>query len=139
MIKAIGHPMMAAALLMGSPALAAGTGTAPESGAVVNVGFVIYTKSRTPGTLNATWNYGNRFGGPGLATGGPDEGFAGDFHVRYYNNDGSFSDEYDLKIVRTGTSYEVTWLVEGKVRARGVGMPVEDGNSLAVGWRQIDR
>ncbi len=124
MIKAIGSTMIAAALLIGTPVLAADAGTASASGAVLNVGFVIYTKSRTPGTLNATWNFGNRYGGPGLATGGPAEGFAGDFHVRYFNRDGSFSDEYDLNIVKTGSSYEVTWLVGGKVRARGVGVLV---------------
>ncbi len=101
----------------------------------LNIGFVLYTKSNTPGTLFARWNYANIWSGPGIATGGPKEGFAGNYHVRYFYENGDFSDEYDLTIEKTENFYSVSWIVKGKVLAKGVGMEVE--NSLAVGWRRV--
>lgn len=110
---------------------------ASEAPAALNVGFVLYTKSYTPGTLQARWNYANVYSGPGIATGGPKEGFAGRYHVRYFYESGEFSDEYDLVIEKTGDFYDISWITNGKVSARGVGMEVENGNGLAVGWRRV--
>ena len=61
------------------------------------------------------------------------------YHVRYFLENGQFSDEYDLDIERhvPGDFYDVTWIAGGKVSARGVGMEVANGKSLAVGWRRI--
>ena len=101
----------------------------------LNIGFVLYTKGSTPGTLYARWNYANIWSGPGIATGGPKEGFAGQYHVRYFYENGDFSDEYDLVIEKTGDFYSVSWIVKGKVLAKGVGMETE--KSLSVGWRRI--
>jgi len=117
--------------------LAAGPACAPVAAqtAEVNIGFVLYTKSHAPGTLNARWMYGNNYRGPGIATGGPKEGFAGRYHVRYFYDSGEFSDEYDLVIEKTGDAYEVSWITGGKISAVGVGMEVEGG--LAVGWRRV--
>jgi hypothetical protein len=100
-----------------------------------NIGFVLYTKSYAPGTLNARWMFTDKYRGPGIATGGPIEGYAGRYHVRYFYDSGEFSDEYDLIIEKTGDAYKVFWLVDGKVSAIGVGMEVENG--LAVGWRRV--
>ena len=108
---------------------------ATEAQELVNVGFVLYTKTDVPGTLKARWNYANAYSGPGEATGGPLEGFAGRYHVRYFFDNGEFSDEYDLIIEKTGDYYSVAWIVAGKVGARGVGMEVENG--LAVGWTKV--
>jgi hypothetical protein len=101
----------------------------------LNIGVVLYTKGDAPGTLYARWNYANAYSGPGIATGGPKEGFAGHYHVRYFYDSGEFSDEYDLVIETTGDFYDVSWITNGKVSARGVGMEVENG--LAVGWRRV--
>jgi len=102
----------------------------------LNIGFVLYTKSNTPGTLFARWNYANIWSGPGIATGGPKEsGFSGNYHVRYFYENGDFSDEYDLTIEKTGSFFNVSWIVKGNLLAKGVGMEVE--NSLAVGWRRV--
>lgn len=100
-----------------------------------DIGFVLYTRSDSPGTLNARWMYGEQYRGPGIATGGPRDGFAGEYHVRYFFENGDFSDEYDLVIARTGDIYKATWLIEGKTAAVGVGMEVE--NSLAIGWHRV--
>ena len=108
---------------------------ATEAPELVNVGFVLYTKSDVPGTLKARWNYANAYSGPGEASGGPVDGFAGRYHVRYFFENGEFSDEYDLLIEKTGDFYSVSWIVDGKVGARGVGMEVENG--LAVGWTKV--
>ena len=111
--------------------------TTVESQAPVpsNIGFVLYTSSHAPGTLNARWMYANKYSGPGIATGGPKEGFAGRFHVRYFYDSGEFSDEYDLEIEKAGDTYKVSWFTNGQVSAVGVGMEVESG--LAVGWRRV--
>jgi len=109
--------------------------TAEDTPEDTNVGFVLYTKSHAPGTLNARWLFGENYRGPGIATGGPREGFAGKYHVRYFYENGEFSDEYDLVIEKEGDIYIVSWIVNGEVVCNGVGMEVEDG--LAVGWRRI--
>ena len=108
---------------------------APDAPDVSNIGFVLYTKSPAPGTLNARWMYSTKYSGPGIATGGPKAGFAGNYHVRYFYDSGEFSDEYDLVIDKTGDIYKVSWITNGKVQAIGVGMEVENG--LAVGWRRV--
>jgi len=107
----------------------------PQTSAESNIGFVIYTKSPAPGTLNARWMYSTKYRGPGIATGGPKEGFVGRYHVRYFYDSGEFSDEYDLLIEKTDDVYKVSWIVKGQVEATGVGMEVENG--LAVGWRRV--
>jgi len=113
----------------------AATAAAPEAPDVSNIGFVLYTKSLAPGTLNARWMYSTKYSGPGIATGGPKAGFAGKYHVRYFYDSGEFSDEYDLVIDKTGDVYKVSWVTKGKVQAIGVGMEIENG--LAVGWRRV--
>ena len=125
-------PLLAGLLLASAGTLAA---TASETAATSNIGFVLYTKSLAPGTLNARWIYGNKYRGPGIATGGPKDGFVGKYHVRYFLENGEFSDEYDLVIEKTGGVYNVSWISNGKLSAIGVGMEVENG--LAVGWRRV--
>jgi hypothetical protein len=122
-----------AVLLLGSGA--ARIAVTSEATDASNIGFVLYTKSYAPGTLNARWMYANKYSGAGIATGGPKEGFAGHYHVRYFYDTGEFSDEYDLVIEKTGDAYKVTWISKGKVNAVGIGMEVENG--LAVGWRRV--
>lgn len=126
-------------VLLPAPGNAAGPTTAPSASEPLNIGFLLYT-SEPPGVLKARWNYGNAYSGPGVATGGPAAGgFAGRYHVRYFLENGQFSDEYDLEIRRhaPGDFYDVTWITDGKVSARGVGLEVEGGRSLAVGWRRV--
>ena len=106
-----------------------------ESAAESNIGFVIYTKSLSPGSLNARWMFSTKYKGPGIATGGPKAGFSGRYHDRNFYDSGEFSDEYDLLIEKTDDVYKVSWIVKGKVEATGVGMEVENG--LAVGWRRV--
>jgi len=123
-----------------SPAANKAVSSASETGKPLNIGFVLYTKSDVPGTLSARWSYANVYSGPGMATGSPtSSGFVGHYHVRYFLENGQFSDEYDLEIQRhaPGNFYDVTWISDGKVSAKGVGMEVADGKSLAVGWRRI--
>jgi hypothetical protein len=79
--------------------------------------------------------YGKDYRGPGIATGGPKDGFVGKYRVRYFLESGEFSDEYDLIIEKSGDIYNVSWITKGKLSAIGVGMEVENG--LAVGWRRI--
>lgn len=102
-----------------------------------DIGFVLYTKSSAPGTLNARWMFTPDYRGPGIATGGPRDGFTGSYHVRYFFEDGTFSDEYDLEIEEHGDVYQAWWRVDAEVRAFGIGMQTADG--LAIGWRRVAR
>ena len=65
--------------------------------------------------------------------------FRGRYHVRYFLETGEFSDEYDLAIEKHpgGDFYDVTWISDGTVSAKGVGMEVGNGAGLAVGWRRV--
>lgn len=111
------------------------TAVAEDQPDITNIGFVLYTKSHAPGTLNARWMSTDKHKGPGIATGGPAEGYVGKYHVRYFYDNGEFSDEYDLIIEKTEDVYRAYWLVDGETRAIGVGMDV--GNGLAIGWRRV--
>jgi len=111
------------------------TALAENEREIANIGFVLYTKSHAPGTLNARWMYTDKYRGPGIATGGPADGYAGEYHVRYFYENGDFSDEYDLIIEKDGGIYRAFWLVDGEILAIGVGMSTESG--LAVGWRRV--
>ncbi len=124
--------------LLTSFVVAAGSASvaiASEARQALNIGFVLYTKGNVPGTLNARWTYQNVYSGKGLATGGPKQGFVGHYHVRYYDEQGKFSDEYDLVIEKAGAFYNGSWITDGKVSAGGVGMEVDKG--LAIGWRRV--
>ena len=133
MLKSFSAIAILACLVLTS--LRAPTAKASDAPNVPNIGFVLYTKSYAPGTLNARWMYGNAYSGAGIATGGPQDGFAGHYHVRYFYDSGEFSDEYDLVIEKTKGSYKASWITKGKVAAIGVGMEVENG--LAIGWRRV--
>lgn len=108
---------------------------ASEAAAESNIGFAMYSKSPSPGTLNAVWMYGTKYRGSGIATGGPKEGYAGKYHVRYFYESGEFSDEYDLILEKFEGGFKASWITKGKLSAVGVGMVVE--NALAVGWRRV--
>ena len=77
----------------------------------------------------------DRSKGPGIATGGPRDGYAGQYHVRYFYESGEFSDEYDLTIEKVDDVYRAYWQVDGETLAFGVGMDV--GSGLAIGWRRL--
>jgi hypothetical protein len=133
-----------AVLMPGSGSALAQTKSMPPTAAKAdqpfNIGFVLYTKGKAPGTLDARWNYANAYSGRGVATGGQaSDGFAGRYHVRYFLETGEFSDEYDLDIEKHagGDFYDVTWVTNGTVSAKGVGMEVPNGGGLAIGWRRV--
>ena len=136
-------PAVSLAFLSSGSALAQASPTpspAAKSGQPFNIGFVLYNKGKAPGTLDGRWTYGNAYSGRGVATGGPaTNGFTGRYHVRYFLETGEFSDEYDLDIEghAGGPFYDVTWITNGTVSARGVGLEVPNNGGLAVGWRRV--
>ena len=109
--------------------------TASVTRDIFDIGYAVYTKGATKGTLNAIWNYANMYNGKGKATGTSKEGFAGNYHIKYYYENGEFSDEYDLVIEKAGKFYNLSWLTNGKVSARGVGTVID--NRLMAGWRRV--
>jgi hypothetical protein len=131
------RPVLIAVALtvLGMTAGPASVALASDTHEPLNIGFVLYTRGAVPGTLNARWTYQNIYSGKGLATGGPKDGFPGRYHVKYYDEQGKFSDEYDLVIERAGAFYNASWITDGKLSAAGVGMEV--GKGLAIGWRRV--
>jgi hypothetical protein len=66
MLKAIVITVPLIGLLLASGG--ASVAIAPAAPDDSNIGFVLYTKSYAPGTLNARWMYANKYSGPGIAT-----------------------------------------------------------------------
>ena len=103
---------------------------------MINVGCVLYTKSSEPGTLHAKWFHSDSGNGTGIATGGPAEGFAGRYHMRYFDDKGKVDADRELNIKKNGDYFELTWINNGEITGKGIGMEVSEG--LAAGWRDID-
>jgi len=106
---------------------------------VPNVRLVIYTKTRTPGTFSVIWNYGNISSGPGLVIGLRANDFEGLFRAHHFSKDGFVSENYDMNIIKSDNFHVVSWSVKGSVQAQGLGMLVEDANSLVVSWTQLNK
>jgi hypothetical protein len=104
-------------------------------GAAMNIGFVLYRKTGEPGSLRATWCHSELGTGTGLATGGPADGFAGRYRIRYYDERGDLQAERDLDISRDGDRYRVSWLNQGRVTAYGIGLEHPEG--LSIGYRDV--
>ncbi len=101
-----------------------------------NIGYVLYQKGHKPGTLDATWCTLKTGVGSGKATGGPLDGFEGEYHIQYFDENGNPDDEFDLIIQNLGSCYKLSWIRDDEtIACIGVGMEVAEG--LAVGWRGL--
>ena len=98
-----------------------------------DIGVVVYTKGAAPGTLDARWHHQDHGSGTGKATGGPADGFPGTYRIVYFDRDGRQLSGYDLRIEPQGDRFELTWLRDGAVKFRGIGMLTSEG--LAAGWQ----
>jgi hypothetical protein len=103
---------------------------------MIDIGFVLYKKGDEPGTLEAEWCHSYSGNGTGKATGGPPEGFVGRYQIRYFDDKGNVDGDCELDIQKDGDYYELSWIVNGEIADRGIGMEVAEG--LAAGWRGVD-
>ncbi len=103
---------------------------------MINIGFVLYTKGDETGTLNAKWCHSDSGNGTGKATGGPAEGFVGRYRMSYFDDKGNVDADCEIDIQKNGDYFELTWINNGEITGKGMGMEVAEG--LAVGWRNID-
>src|SRR5512138_2867998 len=103
---------------------------------MINIGCVVYRKGAEPGTLTAQWCHLLAGVGTGKAIGGPAEGFAGRYHIHYFDDKGNEVAARELEIDKMGDYYELSWIYQGAIRGKGIGMEV--GDSLVAGWRDID-
>ncbi len=99
----------------------------------MNLGVVVYTRGENPGILNAVWCHSDGIGGTGVATGGPVNGFAGDYIIEYFDDQGNFQARRDLVIQKQGDRYTLAWIRDGETTARGIGMETAQG--LTAGYR----
>jgi hypothetical protein len=105
---------------------------------MLNVGVCLYKKGEKPGTLAAKWAhpyFGEGVFGSGSASGGPTEGYVGNYDIHYFSPDGEEIGAFELQIKSAGEYYELAWVHEGEILDKGIGMEVSDG--LAVGWRRL--
>lgn len=98
-----------------------------------NIGVVVYTRGEAPGTLNAKWRHLINGSGTGISTGGPPEGFAGRYCTIHYDENGNEKFSFELLIEKSGDNYDLSWITNGKICGRGIGMKVSEG--LAAGYR----
>lgn len=102
-----------------------------------NIGCVLYTKGDEPGSLNATWCHSEDGYGTGKAMGGPDDGYAGRYRILYFDQAGEQAADRELEIKKTSDTYELAWIKDGEIRARGYGMETAEG--LIAGWRNEEK
>jgi len=57
-------------------------------------------------------------------------------YIRYFDNTGNFQAERELNIQKSGNFYQVSWINNGVISGKGVGMETEDG--LSVGYRDFN-
>ncbi len=103
---------------------------------MIDVGCVLYKKGDEPGTLKAKWCHSSLGIGTGIATGGTAEGFAGHYRIRYFDDKGNEIADRELDIQKEADHFKLTWINNGVISARGIGMEIEAG--LSAGWADID-
>ena len=102
---------------------------------MLNIGSVFYRRGKKKGTLEAIWYHTENGEGTGFATGGSDYEFAGTYTIKYFDKKGKELVKRELVIEKINTHYELTWLNNAEVTARGIGVETIDG--LSVGWKDI--
>jgi len=100
-----------------------------------NIGHVQYSKGDATGELKAIWVHDDYGKGTGLATGNEGYKFEGNYHIKYFDEDGILLAELDLEIINNGSSYNVTWSKHGIVTSLGIGMI--NSNILSVGYYDV--
>ena len=93
----------------------------------VNVGFVIYTLGEEPGTLNAVWGHQINGGGTGKAVGGEGPGYAGTYHITYFDWEGRKLVENTLEIASEAGENDLTWYKDDVIVTRGIGHETSAG------------
>ena len=101
-----------------------------------NIGVVVYTRGEAPGTLTSKWRHLTNGSGTGISTGGPLEGFAGRYRTIHYDEKGNEKLSFELLIETNDDVYDLSWINNGEIRGRGIGMKVSEG--LAAGYRFDD-
>ncbi|TMP44652.1 hypothetical protein CWB96_16250 [Pseudoalteromonas citrea] len=100
---------------------------------LANIGHVKYIKTHTSGKLNAVWVHNNYGQGTGIAVSQTASSeFEGTYQVTYFDMHGLEVAHLDLKIVKSGDVFNLTWLKNNAITSLGVGMIHE--NALCVGY-----
>ncbi len=106
---------------------------------MIDIGIVYYRMGREENTIDAIW-YTSRLDkkeiGKGIARGHTSDGFPGDYVVTYFYPDGSEAGTFDLRIMKTGPVYDLSYSKDGKLLFLGVGIDTADG--MAAGYRKVE-
>ncbi|MCE1163881.1 MAG: hypothetical protein LWX07_00605 [Bacteroidetes bacterium] len=101
-----------------------------------DIGVVEYSRDTVNKRIIADWYYmkeGEKISGTGIVKGVPTDGYTGDYIVTYYDRNGKELSGFNLKITKTETCYELTWISGGKIIYYGLSM--EKNGRLYAGWR----
>ena len=106
---------------------------------MLDIGIVTYKIRPEGNIIDAVW-YSTRYdsgkAGTGIATGDTSNGFPGEYAITYYEPDGSVSGTFDLKIEANGDAFNLSYILNGEVLLRGIGLETSDG--LAAGYRKVE-
>ncbi|KAF7771475.1 hypothetical protein PCIT_a4061 [Pseudoalteromonas citrea] len=104
-----------------------------ECSTLTNIGHVKYTKTQTSRTLKAVWVHNDYGQGTGVAVAKTcTSEFEGTYQVTYLDIHETEVAYLDLKIVKSGDIFHLTWSKNQKVTSLGIGMIHE--NALCAGY-----
>ena len=103
---------------------------------ITNVGVVVYTPGKSPGTFEAKWSHSTNGSGTGRLTGGPVKGIAGKYKSVYFDEEGKEKFSLDLIIENQDDHYALTYAIDGETICIGLGNEVS-GN-LVAGYSFVD-
>ena len=77
----------------------------------------------------------------GRATGDTSNGFAGNYHIQYFDTEGELMGDFDLHIEPLGDAYYLTWRnrsdnlpTPGEIVCEGIGFPTSDRSMILTYW-----
>ena len=77
----------------------------------------------------------------GRATGDTSNGFAGNYHIQYFDTEGELMGDFDLHIEPLGDAYCLTWRncsdnlpTPGEIVCEGIGFPTSDRSMVLTYW-----
>lgn len=100
--------------------------------------FGLYELGNEPGTISATWVWSPQDHSEictGIASGGADSKFEGQFQVVYTDNTGKAGEPFDLIIERNRDVFRLRWERSGTLIYHGIGFLI--GDKLAFGWGPV--
>ena len=106
---------------------------------MVNYGVGFYFKEKNKDCIKAIWSSSQLNSteiGTGIVKGDTSNGFHGDYLVSYYHPNGNNAGTFDLKIVKSGFKYDLSWSQDGQQKYVGIGIDTPTG--MAISYKVVE-